>query len=63
MKMYELRKENALGNNCVARFIDVKKLIKYIDDNPLDRKYNYYMLVIETTRTRVDMKGIKQFYS
>ena len=63
MKMYELRKENALGNSFIATFVDVKKLIKYIDDNPLDRKYNYYMVVIETTRTRVDMKGIKQFYS
>ena len=63
MKQYELRKENALGNIFVAVFNEVKVLIKYIDDNPPDRKYSYYMVVIETTRTRVDMKGIEQFYS
>ena len=62
MEMYELRKENAQGNCFVASLDDVKILIKYMDDNPLDRKYNYYMVVIETTRTRVDMKAIKQFY-
>ena len=61
--MYELRKENALGNCFVATFTEVKRLIKYIDDNPLQRKIHYYMVVEETTRTRVDMKGIKQFYS
>lgn len=63
MKMYELRKENALGNCFVASFTEVKRLIKYIDDNPMHKKYHYYMVVEETTRTRVDTKGIKQFYS
>ncbi|NOR84536.1 hypothetical protein GQ473_00315 [archaeon] len=63
MKEYILKLENSLGNGIVATFVKVKDLIKHTEDNPPQRKYHYYMVVKETTETRVDMKAIKQFYS
>ena len=62
MKQYQLKLENSLGNSLIATFNDVKDLIKHMDDNPPHRKYHYYMVVVETTRTRVDPKYIRKFY-
>ena len=62
MKQYQLKLENTLGNSLIATFNDVKDLIKHMDDNPPPHKYHYYMVVVETTKTRVDPKSIRKFY-
>jgi len=63
MKQYQLKLENTLGNKLIATFNDVKDLIKHMDNNPPHYKYHYYMVVVETIKTRVDPKSIRKFYS
>ena len=52
MKQYILKKENAYGNSKIATFVDIDDLRRYAKDNPLPRKYNYYMVIEEVTITR-----------
>jgi len=54
MKHYELKLENSLGRKLIATFYDAEILKKYVNDNPPLEKYNYYVLVEETTMTRVN---------
>ena len=58
MEVYELRKENALGNREIATFRNKNELLKYVTDNTLELKYRYYVVVVETCRTK---KSIELF--
>lgn len=55
MKEYELRKENAYGNQRVAVFEDLDVLIKHTTDNPLKEGFRYYIVVIKTEEIRYDL--------
>ena len=57
-KQYQLKLEklgDSYGNKLVATSDDIKILRKFVDDNPPQSKYHYYIVVIKTTLTRINI--------